>query len=354
MSELGASDEDLFEENSESPETGAKRVRTGEHTSMAADSSTAGLTGVKLAPESQAIVDALNLSLGQSISGLRADITSVNASVLSLGTKVASVENSVVNVATKVDKQEVRLSKLEAQMAGIRSSPPSNASDASMSTAVPAGSSPPRTNPYSKSSRPQAQAMGPIARRRTLVFGNFERDTPSAEISERLRTITSTAGGVEDIKVPGRYCSYGLVTFIDSNRMWAFLKANKGVKFQHSGEGIATRTLWHAIEKSQEERDFGKRVGQAVSLIVQDFVNNGLKSGEGSLDSTAARALIDANYDRGPIMLLPGNNARPIRIYERDEVNDVLVAASDSSLAAFSTFSDFDVRGHLTEINRAA
>ena len=89
-------------------------------------------------------------------------------------------------------------------------------------------SSTPAVNPYALEAK--------TGDRHTLIFGGFKPDTDRADIEEALRDIVDTYEGVERVAILGKFAQVGKVTFKDSDRMWDFIKVNKGVKFPYLGE----------------------------------------------------------------------------------------------------------------------
>ena len=127
-----------------------------------------------------------------------------------------------------------------------------------------------------------------------MIFGGFRADTDRADIEDCLRKIMANVDGVEKIQ-----------TFTDNGMMWAFIKADKNVKFKHEGE---PRAIWFSIEKTAEER----RASGKVSLTVRALVNHLTEVGK--LEHDIAKKHIDADYQKGIIVykeLAPVINWKP-------------------------------------------
>jgi hypothetical protein len=134
------------------------------------------------------------------------------------------------------------------------------------------------------------------------------------------------------------------VTFTDNNLMWAFIKANTKVKFQH---GDDARAIWFSIEKTQEER----RGAGRISGIVKGLVNHLTEIG--GLDPVTAKRHIDSDYKKGiivyreisPVINLdeeagPTAPVNRVRIIQKDYVSgDFEVLAAARGMIEFKDFS---------------
>ena len=58
--------------------------------------------------------------------------------------------------------------------------------------------------------------------------------------------------------------------FTDKDKMWTFIKANKGVKFPCLG---LERALWFSIEKTFDERSTAGKVGAMVRALVTYLID---------------------------------------------------------------------------------
>ena len=89
-----------------------------------------------------------------------------------------------------------------------------------------------------------------------LIFWGFRADTNRADIEDCLRKIMVNVDGVEKTQALGKFAIAGKMTFTDNDFMWAFIKANKNVKFKHEGE---PRAIWFSIEK--RKKNVGEQEG---------------------------------------------------------------------------------------------
>ena len=99
--------------------------------------------------------------------------------------------------------------------------------------------------------------------------------------------------GVESIKSLGKFGIAGKVTFETNDLVWAFIKAHKGVKFEHNGN---PRAIWYSIEKTTEERRAAARTSAIIRGLVKHLVEVVGK------DETTARRIIDSDYKRGIVV----------------------------------------------------
>jgi hypothetical protein len=75
--------------------------------------------------------------------------------------------------------------------------------------------------------------------------------------------------------------------------MWAFIKAHKGVKFEHNGNA---RAIWYSIEKTTEERQGAAKMSAIIRGLVKHLVDVHGK------DETTARRIIDSDYKKGVVV----------------------------------------------------
>ena len=185
-------------------------------------------------------------------------------------------------------------------------------------------------NPYSKE-------WVPVGKRKTIVIGGFEVDTPRDKVELGLNTMMAGTEGIDEMYAGGKYTSVGKVRFHSSDLMWNFLKAWKGRKLQYQG-----KRMWHQIERNEDERDLSKKCSTAASLIRQELETAGMSEED-------ARARFDGDWSRGYLMF-KRDDGRHVRLYER------VVGTLDLKVAMSSRDSglQFDFAGHLAEINRAA
>ena len=88
-----------------------------------------------------------------------------------------------------------------------------------------------------------------------MIVGGFKADTGRADIENCLRKIMTNVDGVEKIQALGKFAVAVKVTFTDNDMMWAFIKANKNVKFKHEGEPWAILVL----DRENTRRTSGSR-----------------------------------------------------------------------------------------------
>ena len=80
-----------------------------------------------------------------------------------------------------------------------------------------------------------------MASRRTRIARRSRR--PSA-------TSCKATKGVERVSSLGKLGSCGRINFEDKDKMWEFIKDNKGAKFAYKG---VQKALWLSIEKTHAE-----------------------------------------------------------------------------------------------------
>ncbi len=89
-------------------------------------------------------------------------------------------------------------------------------------------------------------------KRRIVVVGGFDRDTPGEILVEKLKTLTvSYKDTLEEIQSFGKLASVGKLIFKNSDGMWQFLKSMKGKRLEED--------LWHSIISTKEERIIAKQ-----------------------------------------------------------------------------------------------
>jgi hypothetical protein len=191
--------------------------------------------------------------------------------------------------------------------------------------------------------RPEFKLATRPGDRTGLISGGFANDSDSEDIEKCLRTIVHGVEGVESIKSLGKFGIAGKVTFETNDLMWAFIKAHKGVKFEHNGNH---RAIWYSIEKTTEERRAAAKMSAIIRGLVKHLVEIGGK------DETTARRIIDSDYKRGIIVFkeLPtvidldddAARSRPLnrtRLIQKDYLTGVFEVLEGAR--AMTEFKDF-------------
>ena len=241
-----------------------------------------------LSPRSRSLVDAMNLSLGMKISEVGVKVDNVQGALSDLSSRVSGVETKVSGVEQKVGDQGTRLQALEQEVASLKAN----------------GGAPPPLP--STGDVPDSNKFPPKGQRRTVVFCFWPGDTPRDDIVADLRKFAPDPSAVDEdgYYTPARFCNKGKIRFKSVSKMWAWIKAHKGVKFNDD-------TVWWAIDKPQHERLASKKVSKAVSLVKEYIVER-----EGTMSDESLRNRVPADYDNGFVMFKASAAAKAVRILE--------------------------------------
>jgi len=215
------------------------------------------------------------MMLVQAISGpINVQISCLSGQLTGISTRLTGVETKLADQGSRLTSLETRVQDMERKgHAGT-----GGASIASMSDAGGGGDDNPYSNP-----------MVPRHLRTVLIVGGFDQDAPKEFRERHIRTLTAGfEAGIDDLWAPGKFLSIGKVRFVDTKKLWAFIKAKRGTTY-----GVDGRKIWWTIEKTNEER----KISKAVTTAVNDLRRRLVESNAG--DEEAAKNLITGDWDRG-------------------------------------------------------
>ena len=250
-----------------------------------------------LGNDAQAIIDALNQSLGS-----RLDTISGQVTVLS--TRMSTTEASVSQV-------QVKLSALEHRVGAMESG---SGAGSSTSTAAPGRSAAPKE--VNKNDR------------KIVILGGWEQDTDRETIDRYLRdNIIGKYPGLTDAFAIGKYSNRARLTFENPDKMWGFMRALKGKKFSKQGGIVEAKDVgrstcfWHSVDKQPWEITRARRVGVCIRKARELFV-------EGGNTIQEAEQRFDPDYDGGFIRYRAppgqGANSHPIRLLSYNRVSEMM------------------------------
>lgn len=160
----------------------------------------------------------------------------------------------------------------------------------------------------------------PPHRRKVLVVGDLhefekeEADTIGAELAKQIGE--GYEKEIERFEAPYKLGSILRIVCVSNSAMWGILRKMKKRKFCDPSD--ASRICWHGIDKSQQEREFGKRVGKAISDIKRHLKD--------ALSTDDVDKLANGDRDSGLVwMRLPGK--RTVRVFKGDQNKEFLEIA---------------------------
>ena len=113
----------------------------------------------------------------------------------------------------------------------------------------------------------------PRSQRVIVVVGGFAADSARGEIETAARQLSHGIPGIESAYPVGRRPSVCKFRFHTNAALWSFMRSMKGRRMEWKG-----KQLWHAIEKSEEERLMARKTGillghlrRASSLAPEEF-----------------------------------------------------------------------------------
>ena len=257
--------------------------------------------------QGQAIVAALNASLGTKIDAVDGKLSSLSAKVDDIDGKVKHMDKKVDAVSERVDKQDERIAKLES---ALESGP--------------------------NKGHIQSDFV-PKSKRKLIVIGAFG-DSSKESVETTMAGIIAEVEPRPKIYVKGKLIDVARIEFDCPDTMWAFLKKHKGKKFSHNG-----KDLWHRVHQTVDEQNIGKRTSKAVSMV-REHVKNGM-----SIDDEKAKQIIDGDWDLGLVFYRP-DSGPVVRLYDRAKDETTLRVHKDAASSAIN----FDFKAKLSDINAAA
>ena len=329
-----------------------------------------------LGAQGDALLAAINASLGSKIDG-------VSQQVAAVAGRVEVVEKQLVATNRSVEHQGAQLSQLDLRITTLergKTTPggadgfcggadPWQRFDRSRLNAAPTYNMQGGGGAASSGGRPESVASGsavsgafsatggdendlgrvldeqfrlPIKRRRLVVLGGFPRNTERALILAKLNEYTAD---VQLAICPGDYNSKGKWLFASNAAAWKLLKSMKGRKFTITigGENF---TLWHGFDKSIKEQTLARRTMLVHKGIREHFVQKGL--GEAAADWRWWKDnLLDADSEIGTVFVK--TRATPEAALT---VHDVTKKTADGKIA-IRTYATERLRNLLT-VNRTA
>ncbi len=198
-------------------------------------------------------------------------------------------------------------------------------------------------------------AKVPLRARKVCVVGGFECNESDPIVTDIKGQLDAKNIPYEKVVGCGAYCTRAKIHFLDSNAMWHFLTAYKGLKLVSSlaeaGRPIAPgdpdkRCLWHGIDKYEEEIKLSRKVMEARKQIQAFLVAQGKTEEE-------VKTLVDSN-DYGDVILkrmaLP-DGVLPIKVYEADRGTGLLRVVEGAAAKLTTSGLRFDPNAGLAEIN---
>ena len=257
-----------------------------------------------LSAESQALLQAINRSLGSRLDNL--------------ASTVRVIDNKVTEVGNRVDNHDRDIKELIRRTEALE-----RGSAGSVSSGGDGGTGSISRGPL----RPPGWT--PPAKRNIIVVGGFPADTERDIIVRHLREFSGPhprepdgwdGRGVEDCYAP-EYSSFGRIRFASSEHMWRFLKHHKGRKFQYDG-----RNLFHSIDKTPAEQELSRKVARAQQQLVTFLVDTGKLQAEPTRDDI--RKMVAADWDIGMIRFKGENGVS--RIFETDRQTGMMKIGSSA------------------------
>ena len=164
----------------------------------------------------------------------------------------------------------------------------------------------------------------PVVRRRVLAIGGYPEEMVKEELEAAFKVTFISALGedalglVEEIRAPYKLGSLLKLVCHNTRRMWKVLTSMKGRKFIVQREGAEVR-LWHGIDRSPEERLFGKRVARASTLI-KEYLISTLKD---STDEDIGK-MVHSDAEKGAVWTkVPGKHVQ--RVFTRASCTELQV-----------------------------
>ena len=164
----------------------------------------------------------------------------------------------------------------------------------------------------------------PMVKRRVLAIGGYPEEMVKEELEASFRVVFVSAlveeslGLAEEIRAPYKLGSLLKLVCHSSRSMWKVLTSMKGRKFLVQQEGGEVR-LWHGIDRSPEERMFGKRISRASTLI-KEFLISALP------DSSAEEIgkMVQSDAEKGAVWTkVPGKHVQ--RVFTRASSTELQV-----------------------------
>ena len=263
-----------------------------------------------LGADAMAIINAINGNTDQKVGELSKEVKT-------MGKDVEQIKSDVANTNTRLDTTNERLDKSDKRIDALEQRMKSNVKDASNSIQFP---------------------DVPRNKRTTVVVGGYAKDTDKNIIEASLKSITADCqDDVRESYCPGKLCgSIGKIDFKDNDKMWKFLKAHKGKKFQHEGGN-----LWHKVHQNLNERILSKRVMQAVALLAEHLVSKGICTNED------IKKYAYGDGDRGTVFYTPPGSKQFHRVFESKPDCLELQEGPGSQASGL----DFDFQDCLSKVN---
>ena len=265
-----------------------------------------------LGSDAMAIINAINMNTDKKVGELQTEVKSLHGEVREVKTELVSTNARIDQTNCRIDKSDQRIDALENQM---------------KSKMVPDSAKHKYGIPRNK--------------RTTVVVGGFKPGTDKHVIEAKLKEITQECkDDVRESFCPAKLChSIGKIDFKDNDKLWSFLKANKGRRFQHNGED-----LWHNIDSTKDERTLSKRVNEVVKRISEHITQKGQCSSEN------VKNFVSGDGDHGQVYYKPMGtplSGEYVKIFERDGMSTKLKIGPDAQKAGL----EFDLGACLSQVN---
>ena len=331
-----------------------------------------------LGAQGDALLAALNASLGGKIDGVSTQVAAVAGRVEGLERTTAATNRTVESQGAQLSALDLRMSKMErGQQGGSRpgssgfcggpdpwlGSSFGHGPALNASTSRPGGSS---VGGGSSNGRPESVFSGgagsvgdgtdlgdvmrvqyglPVKRRRIVVLGGFPRNTERQHIVDKLKEVTL---GVELCLCLGDYNNKGKWLFRTNADAWAMMKAMAGRKYSITlgGESI---TLWHGFDKSENEQLLARRVSLCHRTLKEYFVSKRLCEAsadwkwlkENLMDSDSETGVVYVKTQTGPeapkitydISRKDGDGKIKLRTAALDRVTTILTQSKGEQFA---------------------
>ncbi len=174
----------------------------------------------------------------------------------------------------------------------------------------------------------------PRNRRKIIIVGGFDYDTPGEDIISTLKEITVNFKDlIVDYQSMGKLASVGKLIFKSSNAMWEMLKALKGSKLK---EG-----LWHGIISTEEERLIAKRTTIGVKAIREIYISKNLVPGGKDI-----KKVVDGDWNKGLVYVKP--DKKVTRVFEKPKGEEAWILGSEADQLELG-----DLNTILEDINNA-
>mmetsp|Transcript_121221 Transcript_121221/g.338335 ORF Transcript_121221/g.338335 Transcript_121221/m.338335 type:complete len:326 (+) Transcript_121221:53-1030(+) len=291
-----------------------------------------GLQDTMVSKDAEAIIAALNASLG-------VKIDNVGSRVEELGQHVGRLDTKTTKIQAEMDVLRARIENLE-----------NNTSRAGSSAASTSASTRPGLGFVAEGGEARGamkkdfENKTPKAKRHVVCVGGFPGTWDREEVEDALKKQLEhhAIQGISDVYAIGKFANRAKIVFTTPSTMWAFMKRMAGKRMQ-----VADTMLWHTVDKDPDELELARKVSYAVRTLREYAIGRALA------DTDNAKRVIDGDWDRGVVVYRKGGAARPCMMLMRDRTSGKVQVAPQAQelFAEGGDFAGFDIKGELPLIN---